>query len=113
MSRPIGWLPPWLFWRTAYLVFYCGTTLMEHVRLSAVCGWGPKREIHLVPWREIAGRIACGGELAAFEVAKMANVMRRPILPCAREWGFARGRQHAVFGNPRWLWHAIDHLSLS
>ena len=57
-----------------------------------------KREMHLVPWGEIACRIACGGELAAFEVAKMANVMRRPILPCAREWGFARGRQHAVFG---------------
>jgi peptidoglycan/LPS O-acetylase OafA/YrhL len=29
MSRPIDWLPPWLFWRIAYLVFYCGTTLIS------------------------------------------------------------------------------------
>ncbi len=28
MSRPIGWLPPWLFWRTVYLTIYCGTTLI-------------------------------------------------------------------------------------
>src|SRR5262249_48805769 len=29
MSRPMSWLPPWLFWRIAYFVFYYGTTLIH------------------------------------------------------------------------------------
>ena len=29
MSRPIDWFLPWFFGRTAYLVFYCGTTLIK------------------------------------------------------------------------------------
>src|SRR5207237_2322242 len=57
-----------------------------------------KREIDLVPWREIAGRGTRVRDLAAFEIAKMADVVRRLISACAREGRLARGRQHAVFG---------------
>src|SRR5215471_20447324 len=32
MSRPIDCLPSWFFGRTAYLVFYCGTTLIGSYR---------------------------------------------------------------------------------
>src|SRR5215467_3981259 len=35
MSRPIAWLPPWFFGRIAYLVFYCGTTLLRFLRLPS------------------------------------------------------------------------------
>src|SRR2546429_3111631 len=34
MSRPIGGLPPGLFWRTVYLTIYCGTTLITTVVLE-------------------------------------------------------------------------------
>ena len=37
MSRPIRWLPPWLFWRIAYLVFYCGTTLISLLHNTHCC----------------------------------------------------------------------------
>ncbi len=51
-----------------------------------------KREIDLVLWREIAGRGTRVRDLAAFEIAKMADVVRRLISACTREGRLARGR---------------------
>src|SRR5919204_4140706 len=50
-------------------------------RLEVICdvkGWH-KREIDLVPRREITRGLASVGELAAFEVAKMPDIVRRLI----------------------------------
>src|SRR4029450_12641418 len=56
-------------------------------RLEVVCdveGWH-KREIDLVPRREITRGLASVGELATFEVAKMPDIVRWLIPACAGE----------------------------
>ena len=63
-------------------------------RLEVVCdvkGWH-KREIDLVPRREITRGLASVGELATFEVAKMPDIVRR-LLPAGAGQGRLPGRR--------------------
>src|SRR5438132_11068379 len=74
MSRPIGWLPPWLFGRTAYLIFYCGTTLMT-------AWWGQIREVGvkvLATFRPVMLRIR-DDKIPRTPHVEIAQVVQRPM----------------------------------
>jgi hypothetical protein len=86
MRRPIDSLPPWLFWRTAYLVFYCGTTLMKIVT------WNMSRRHQEAGWayllNEINPDIALLQEVYPPDRFKTSHLLYTPI-GGSRNWGSA------------------------
>jgi hypothetical protein len=84
----------------------CDGDPLEVVR--RVQGWH-KREIDFVPRREIARGLAGRGELAAFEVTKMPDVVRRLIPACAGEGRLPWRRQQAVSHPPDLVVDGASH----
>src|SRR3984893_12636741 len=72
-----------------------------------------ERKLNLVPNRYVAGRLAVPAQVAAFQIAKVAEVVDRMVAPLNLDRPFAGARQRRAVVEKRVEYHLIPTIALA